>query len=145
MSEEDKLSISLDKYLKKYYKSGLFRQSIVYILTNEDKTHYYVGTTKKTVDERYHMFGPNRFQREYEINKLYKIYQVPDTYYAYQFELIVFMLMRDIVGENNVRGAFLTMYELPSKREITILKKCHIKNLCYKCQGDDHYARNCFN
>lgn len=134
----------LDKELRKYYKSNYpMRESIVYILTNKEHTYYYVGTTMKSVEERYYMRNPNKFQREHNINLVYKIYPVPNKFYAYEYEQVIFDLLVRMIGKDNVRGAYLTMFELPGKGELYRLRKCHIEGLCFNCERKGHMVRHC--
>ena len=137
--------MNLPEVLKKYYDDNYLRNAFIYVLTNKARTHFYVGKTNKSVEERYNKGIFNKYQNKYKTYETLYVFQVPYRFLAYEFEMVVFDYLSRHYGIEYVRGAHIPGLKLPHKREISIRKKSHLNDLCYICGGKGHYAYKCPN
>ena len=137
-------------FFKRYKKMIEFhgeKASEVYIKTNPNYTHFYVGTAK-LYERRYpkYYYETNHFKRKHNINQLWIRIPVAANLKAHEVEGMFFEEMVKICGKDNVRGAYISTYKYPTNRlNIINKKKNHYLNRCFKCEETGHYANKCPN
>lgn len=104
---------------------------------------YYIGTTERTVHERFkeHCSGKgSEWTKLYEPIEIVEEMANPD---AYDEDKITKKYM-DNHGINNVRGGSYTEINLPDYQIKSLEKElCTSHNKCYRCLRIGHFANNC--
>ena len=126
--------------LEKNNTSSTYKRLYVLKLENEK---YYIGTTTKKIKERYdeHLSGNGS-----EWTKVYKpinILEKNKNIDAFDEDKYTKKYM-NIYGIENVRGGSYTSVNLPEYQIKALNKELKTSNnKCFKCNGENHYAKDC--
>lgn len=138
----------IESFFMKQYRNWIVRYGAtntqIYIRTNPDESKYYVGYSNN-YNKRYRIgYKPNYFQEVYNINTWKYIFPVPENLTIEEAELYIYSAVATLYGEDNVRGAHRTRYNLcRSRNGIQRQLEHHLHNKCYRCGKSGHYARHC--
>jgi len=137
----DELFILYQSFIK---KNDDIQSGEIYVLTNYEHSHFYVGFSKDFENRlKNHKKFSNMFVNKFKILNIKARYPIPKNLSSYQAELIIYLIYKLTYGTDNVRGAHISTLNISDDNKIIKNLTNHFNNKCFKCNKSGHYAKNC--